>query len=139
MNDDPLYLTPFGDTLRWIAGGEQTAGAYAMLERVAPPGTRSPGHQHRRSEAFYVIDGEVTFTIDGQSTAARAGTFVIAPEFVSHGWENTGDRAARVLLIFAPAAQRAYFADLDVMVRSAAGGQLDEAALTDLMKRHDWL
>ena len=139
MSDDARYRTPFGDTLRWVAGEEQTGAAYTLLERIAPAGARSPGHQHKRSEAFYVIDGELTFTIDGRNAIARSGDFLIAHDMVSHGWENTGGREARVLIIFAPSAERAYFADLDAAVRAAGSGMPNEDTLAELMKKHDWV
>jgi quercetin dioxygenase-like cupin family protein len=139
MSDNVRYSTPFDDTLRWVTGEEETAGAYAILERSAPAGARSPGHQHKRSEAFYVLDGELTFTIDGRTSVARPGDYLIAAEMVSHGWENTGGREARVLIIFAPSVQRAYFSDLDAAVRAGKGGMPDEATLAALMRKHDWL
>jgi quercetin dioxygenase-like cupin family protein len=132
------YRGPFGDTLRWIAGDDETGGAYAMLERTAPPGTRSRPHDHLRSEAFYVIGGELSFTLAGDAVAAKPGSYVIAPAGVAHGWEVTGDRDARVLLIFAPSAPRAYFAEIDGLVR-AGGGVIDAWAMTDVLKRYGWM
>jgi quercetin dioxygenase-like cupin family protein len=138
MTDEPWYRTPFGDTLRWVTGEEDTGGAYALLERVAPPGARSPGHQHRRSEAFYMIDGEMTYTIAGQTMRVSPGSYVCAADRVPHGWEVTGDRPGRVLLIFAPSAPRAYFAEIDAIVRGAREGQLDTSALASALERYGW-
>ena len=139
MSDNRTYRSPFGDTLRWIAGEDATGGAYTLLERAAPAGAGSPGHRHKRSEAFYILDGELSFTIGGGKTTARAGDFLIAPEMTEHAWENTGGREARVLIIFAPSTVRAYFEDLDAAVRAAPGGRPDQGTLAGLMKKHDWL
>ena len=131
-----IYRGPFGDTLRWIAGSDETDGAYAMLERVAPPGSVSPPHSHGRREAFYVLEGALTFTIDGVEHAAGAGTYLAAADGVAHGWRVEGDREARVLVVFSPAIEEAFFAEMDAMVR--AGGPPKPAETAQLMARHGW-
>ena len=62
------------------ASTETTAGRVAVIEHLAPRGHGSPLHVHsREDEWFYVIEGELTFWVDGQVTVAPAGSFVFGP------------------------------------------------------------
>lgn len=132
------YRTPFGDRMRWVAGEDATAGAYSLHERVAPPGSASFPHVHSRmSEAFHVISGRVIFTIDGLPTEVSAGDFVIALAGQQHSWSVAGDEDARVLVLFAPSAGRAYFEEMHSLVERTAGRpSLEELAA--LSRKHGW-
>ena len=61
-------------------------------------------HTHAdEDDAFYMLDGELAFTADGEEIPAPAGTFVLIPPGVEHTFENRTDRPVRVLNIHAPA------------------------------------
>src|SRR5256884_6891725 len=70
------------------------------------PGQRGPEpHVHRRhADSFYVLDGEVTFTLgsDEREVRAGAGTIVIVPAEVVHTFGNEGSGDAVYLNIHAP-------------------------------------
>ena len=62
-----------GDFYTILASGDDTGGAYALIRGVVPAGGRPPPHLHRREdEAFYVLQGDLTFQADGQAFAAKA-------------------------------------------------------------------
>jgi mannose-6-phosphate isomerase-like protein (cupin superfamily) len=69
------------------------------------PGAGGPeSHVHAdEDDAFYVLDGELTFLLDEGDVAAPAGTFVLVPPGVEHTFRNALDRPTRVLNIHAPA------------------------------------
>jgi quercetin dioxygenase-like cupin family protein len=82
-------------------------------ERGAEP------HIHREhADAFYVLQGELTFRIgsDLERTRAPAGTFVAVPPNVIHGFDNDGAERACFLNFHAPSGG---FADY---LRSVAPG-----------------
>lgn len=137
----PHWLaTPYGDTVRWITGESETDGAYSLLERIAPPGAASTAHSHSKLiESFYVLEGQFTFEIGGESIDGAAGTFVSAARGVSHAWRVVGDEPARALILFAPSAMLAYFEEIDAIMRAAGGGQPDAGKLLDLAKQYEWL
>ncbi len=61
-------------------------------------------HAHAgEDDAFYMLDGELVFTVDGDEVVAGAGTFVLVPPGVPHGFANRGDEVARVVNVHAPA------------------------------------
>jgi quercetin dioxygenase-like cupin family protein len=85
------------------ASGEATAGRVAVTENWAPRGYGSPLHvHHREDEWFYVLSGELTFWIDGETTVAREGSFVYGPRDVPHTFTVSSDEA-RFLLVVEPA------------------------------------
>ena len=54
-------------------------------------------------DAFYILEGELTFITDDGDLAAPAGTFVLVPPGVRHGFRNPGPRPVRMLNVHAPA------------------------------------
>lgn len=61
-------------------------------------------HSHAdEDDSFYILEGELTFTVDGDEVAAGAGTFVLVPPGVEHTFANRADTTARVINIHAPA------------------------------------
>jgi len=54
-------------------------------------------------DAFYIVEGEMTFTFGDRAEAAGPGTFVLVPPGVEHGFRNDGDIPVRMLNIHAPA------------------------------------
>jgi mannose-6-phosphate isomerase-like protein (cupin superfamily) len=71
---------------------------------MAPNAMGPESHVHaNEDDAFYVLDGELTFLLDEGEVAAPAGTFVLVPPGVKHTFRNGLDRPTRVLNIHAPA------------------------------------
>src|SRR3954451_20005186 len=92
-----------GDVYRFLATGKETDGKYALFEAQVGPGGGPPPHVHsREEEGFYVLDGEITFTANGERVVAKAGTFANMPVGTPHGFRNEGDRPAGMLLSVAP-------------------------------------
>lgn len=60
-----------------------------------------PGQGHRA--AFYIVEGQMTFTVEEEEIAAPPGTFVLVPPGVEHAFRNDGEDPVRMLNIHAPA------------------------------------
>ena len=86
------------------ADGDETARSYSISEWILEPGCQGPGpHQHdANDDTFYVLEGTVTFVLDGQVHHAPPGTFVRVPPGVEHGFANDTDTPARFLNIYVP-------------------------------------
>src|SRR5690606_29261200 len=92
-------LAVVGDVYRFLATGDDTQGKYAMWEALVPPGGGPPPHIHsREEESFYVLEGEITFSVNGQTIVASAGTFANMPIGSLHSFRNEIDRPARLLI-----------------------------------------
>jgi quercetin dioxygenase-like cupin family protein len=84
--------------------GEQSDRVLAVAESTMPAGAAGPPlHSHAFDEAFYVLDGELTFQLDEELITACAGELVFAPRGVPHTLANQSAAPARVLLVFTPA------------------------------------
>src|SRR5919199_5976653 len=60
-------------------------------------------HVHAdEDDAFYILEGEMTFSVEGEDVAAPPGTFVLVPPGVRHGFRNDGAVPVRMLNIHAP-------------------------------------
>jgi quercetin dioxygenase-like cupin family protein len=124
-----------GSTLLFKAIAATTGGAFSLHERLVPAsGRRPPAHVHPdRVEAFWVLDGEAEFELDGALTRASAGSFVLVPGGVAHTFGASADAPARVLVLHAPALDD-YFRELAELW---AGETPPEREVElDLMRRH---
>jgi mannose-6-phosphate isomerase-like protein (cupin superfamily) len=63
-----------------------------------------PHVHHHHTDAFYVLEGELTFRIgpDLEPTTAPAGTFVALPPNVVHAFDNDSSERARFLNFHSP-------------------------------------
>ena len=119
----PIIRTPqqgctvslVGDVYRFLATGEDTGGRYALWEAIVPPGGGPPPHVHsREEEGFYVLEGEITFTVGDQRLVAKAGTFANLPVGTPHSFKNESGRPARMLISVAPAGLEQMFFEFGV-------------------------
>ncbi len=92
-----------GDTFAYfLASGEQTSGAFSLIDEEAPRGESVPLHLHDDMESFYVLDGEVTFYVrDEPGARAKAGSFVHIPGGTVHGFRIESE-TARYLILTTP-------------------------------------
>ncbi len=91
--------------------GEQSDGFLALVETTMPAGAAGPPlHSHAFDEAFYIIEGELTFQLDDQLTVANAGQLTFVPRLMPHTLANPADKPARYLLILTPAGFEREFA-----------------------------
>jgi mannose-6-phosphate isomerase-like protein (cupin superfamily) len=68
------------------------------------PGRALEAHVHdAEDDAFYILEGELTFVLGDDDVAAPPGTFVMVPPGVEHGFRNDGESPVRMLNIHAPA------------------------------------
>src|SRR3954465_12872018 len=110
-----------GDVYRFLATGEDTNGRYALWEAVVPPGGGPPPHVHsREEEGFYVLEGEITFTVNGERVVATAGTFANMPVGTPHGFKNESNRPAKMLISVAPAGLEKMFMEVGVPLTEGA-------------------
>ena len=81
------------------ASGEDTGGRMAVIEHLSPRGSGSPLHvHHNEDESFYVLEGELTMWVDGQTIVAPKGSFVYGPRDVPHTFIVSSEEARFVII-----------------------------------------
>ena len=113
-------FTARGNVMAFKAVAAQTSGDFSLMERTVPAGARTPPpHRHVNcSEAFFVLDGTITFWLDAAELAGGSGDFLLVPRGVGHTFGNRSAEPARLLVLHAPAMD-AYFAELDALWAAA--------------------
>jgi mannose-6-phosphate isomerase-like protein (cupin superfamily) len=87
----------------FLADGDETAGKYSISEWWLEPNTKGPGaHSHDEDDAFYVIEGTMSFLLEDRWVDAPRGSFVLAPSGMTHDFENRSSERAGVLNISVP-------------------------------------
>ncbi len=124
-------FTARGSVMYFKALAGQDDGDLSLMERTLPPGgRRPPPHRHTNcSEAYFVLDGLVSISVEDQELQVGPEGFVLVPRGTAHTFGNTADRPARLLVIHAPAMD-AYFAALhDLWNRDQPPAREEEQAL----------
>jgi quercetin dioxygenase-like cupin family protein len=84
--------------------GEETGGQVSVTEILVPPHTAGPPlHTHDFDEAFYMLEGELTFQVDEALHNKGAGELSFAPRKVAHTLANHSNAPARYVLVCTPA------------------------------------
>jgi quercetin dioxygenase-like cupin family protein len=74
------------------ATGADTGGQFTIVEVTEPPG----------KEAFWILEGSVTFEVGGTRIEATAGDYAFGPRGIPHRY-TVGDEGCRMLFICTPA------------------------------------
>ena len=110
-----------GDKYVILATGEQTGGAYCLADATVPPGGGPPPHYHtREEESFFMLEGEITFTVDGKTVIGTPGTFVQVPRETPHAFKNASASPARMLILCTPSGFEKFMAEFATELPSPA-------------------
>jgi mannose-6-phosphate isomerase-like protein (cupin superfamily) len=81
------------------ASTEETGGAYSLTEHLVTAASNPPMHvQLEEDEAFYLLDGEVDFEVDGEVVHATPGTFAFVARGSAHTFRVKTDTARMLVL-----------------------------------------
>ncbi|HSM57654.1 MAG TPA: cupin domain-containing protein [Candidatus Sulfomarinibacteraceae bacterium] len=141
MAEEGEELATSANRLRIVLDGEKSGGALTLFEyTLGVGGITPPPHRHTFAEIFYVLEGSVTFRLDGQQVTASAGSTVHIPGGVSHAFGNDSGAPARFLIVAAPAGIENYFRELKGLVATLPPGPPDMKQLGPrigaLMREH---
>ena len=90
--------------VEFLARSEDTPRFNLAVITMRPHRDGPEAHAHPdEDDSFYVLEGELTFTLDEGEIVASAGTFVLVPPGVLHTFANRGDAVARCINVHAPA------------------------------------
>lgn len=92
-----------------------------------------PRHEHPWDECYYILEGNVRFTLGERVDLFEAGDFLYAPAGTVHGFQGASDTPARMLVFDAPAAAEGFFREVDREVRQMPR---DLAKVPEIAARH---
>ena len=110
--------------------GDDTGGAFSVVEHPIEPGTLVPPHVHEREdELTYVLEGEIGARVgDREFDRITAGSYLLKPRLVPHAFWNAAGAPARILEIIFPAGFERFFVELaELVARGAAPDEVDAA------------
>ena len=85
------------------ADGAETGNRYSVSEWWLDPHTQGPGpHSHPEDDMFFVIEGTMSFFVDGKWVDATKGAFVLVPGGTTHDFENRSEVRSGVLNVSVP-------------------------------------
>lgn len=95
-----------------LADRNDTGGRWSMMEQLMPIGAGPPPHKHLWSdETFYILDGTITYLINGEIKTAGKGAFVTITRNTRHAFRVDSD-TAHILNGYTPASMEAMIAEL---------------------------
>jgi quercetin dioxygenase-like cupin family protein len=119
--DQGKHISVVGDTYRIVISGKQTAGEYAVIDMLIPPGGGPGPHAHAGiHEMFYVVAGNIDFKTEAGKYAAKPGSLVNIPKGGEvHSFKNNSNETAHLLCTVIPAGLDEFFEEIGAPV--AAG------------------
>jgi len=112
----PTDATGFRD-IWWLGGllqlratGQDTGGAYALVEERLRGGFAAPWHVHtREEEAFFVLEGRMTIWVGDERHTLDPGGFLNLPRDVPHAFRIDSPDGAHVIMVASPAGLEDFF------------------------------
>jgi quercetin dioxygenase-like cupin family protein len=102
----------------WMLGGlyevllssDETNGAVTVMQMTMPAGMGPPPHVHRGvTETVYVVDGTVTYQMDGNRIDGGPGSLCRIPAGTLERFEPTSE--VKVVVTYAPGGIEKFFAE----------------------------
>jgi quercetin dioxygenase-like cupin family protein len=130
-------VPPGGGDARWVTGSldvvkataAQTGGAFGLIESTERRGDAPPLHVHSdEDEAYYVIEGELTFFVGEEEIRAPAGTPVYAPRRIPHSY-RVDSSASKIVVVNVPGGWEGFFSEAG---DAASAGEEPRAIEPDL-------
>jgi quercetin dioxygenase-like cupin family protein len=108
--DDPglTHLGIGAGTYTILIAGEQTGGAYTLIDMLVPAGGPPP-HRHDFEEMFFMLEGELEVTFRDQQHRIGPGQAINIPANAPHGFRVASATPARFLCLCLPAGQEEFF------------------------------
>ncbi|MEP6982691.1 MAG: cupin domain-containing protein [Sphingomicrobium sp.] len=126
-------LNILGMPLTMLCEARETGGAWSLFEEEVPLGMGPPPHRHDWDEAYYILDGDIDFTIDGAPVRSSTGDFNYLPRGTVHGFKGASNLPARVLIFAAPAHGSEFFQEISREIRSLPE---DGPKIPEIGRRH---
>jgi mannose-6-phosphate isomerase-like protein (cupin superfamily) len=116
LPDEGRTVSALGSSVTVKVSGQDTNAAWCLTEFALPARfieTAPPPHIHtREDEAFYVLEGSVTFQLGSRTVKGGPGSLALSPRGELHRFWNPDDCPARMLTMASPAGLDDFFLKL---------------------------
>ena len=129
-----------GDLITVKLQGEDTGGAYSLVEETTLPQGGPPPHiHHNADETIYVLEGELEFMVGDQAIPASAGSAVYAPRGTLHTFRNVGTSPSRILALISPGGFEKFFLEAGEPAREGSSppeGEPDVRRIVEIGQKY---
>lgn len=124
-----------GQLFKFFVRGEETGSTYTLIEASVPSRhIGSPPHIHTNEDmACYIIEGQFTFTLEGNEFRGEPGDFIFLPRGRKHWIKSDSDEVGRMLVFASPPGFERFCETAGIAVDSNAG-MPPQPTIDDLMK-----
>jgi len=126
---DVLQNPATGELIRFVTAAADTDGEYVVVEVIVEPnGAVAAAHLHPyQTEAFEIVEGEVTFKVGRKKVVAKAGQTIVVEPGTAHKFWNSGTADARFRCVVRPALQFEQL--IETMFSLAADGKTNRKGM----------
>lgn len=129
-------ITFMTDTITIKASAAETVDGRSIMHWISGVGGLAPNHIHDRyEETFFVIDGELEFTLGEDSILARSGDFIRVPPGTRHGFRNKSGRPVPMIVTLSPGG----FEEIFYTYRTEPGGKTLDGFIDEARTKHGTL
>lgn len=143
VSTDRIEALPYdAGKIKFIVSADDSGGAYSVVELTELPGYKTAWHQHLHcEEAFYVLEGVLTITINDQTSELPAGSYILIPRGTPHAQGNFGKGPVRLLTTFTPGGFDRFFRDrVELYKKLKPGGPGFQEKFDELRAKHkEWV
>src|SRR5689334_5336557 len=92
-----------GSLFEHLLTAEESRGSLGVAVVTQPPGIATPLHRHtREAEAFFLLDGSMTYRAGEDTFHLESGDFIWLPALLPHAFRVTGIGPVRFLALSDP-------------------------------------
>jgi len=124
-------LNVLGDNQTIKISGKETGGQFTIIENYNDPGIGIPMHVHdNEDEVFLILEGEMEFETQGETTILKPGDMIFLPRRVPHAFRVVGTQKAKASVTIMPAGIEEMFEVLSQL----PAGQPDLEQVADICR-----
>ncbi len=96
-------LNVLGDNQTIKLSGKDTGDLFTIVENYNEPGIGIPMHVHENEdEVFCILEGEMEFETQGQTSVLKAGDMIFLPRRIPHAFRVVGNQKCRASVTIIP-------------------------------------
>ena len=102
-----------GDEYTFLVTSAESGGSMFSVDCRVGAGGGPPPHRHLvEDELFFIYEGAIEFTADGETRTVGAGQSVFVARGVVHAYRNEADTDARMVAVYTPAGMEGWFREV---------------------------